>query len=64
MKTQQVTRKELYDLVWSKTLSKLTEEYAYTNEGIKKICNEFDVPLPGNGYWSKLKFNSKIKKQS
>ena len=62
MKTQQVTRKELYDLVWSKTLSKLTEEYAYTNEGIKKICKEFDVPMPGNGYWSKLKFNNKIKK--
>jgi hypothetical protein len=49
-------------LFGSPTLSKLTEEYAYTNEGIKKICNEFDVPLPGNGYWSKLKFNSKIKK--
>ena len=62
MKTQQVTRKELYDLVWSKTLAKLTEEYAYTNEGIKKICKEFDVSMPGNGYWSKLKFDSKIKK--
>jgi hypothetical protein len=62
MKTQQVTRKELYDLVWSKTLAKLTEEYAYTNEGIKKICKEFDVPMPDNGYWSKLKFDSNIQK--
>lgn len=32
MKTQQLTRQELYDLVWSKTLAKLTEEFAYTNE--------------------------------
>lgn len=62
MKTQQVTRKELYDLVWSKTLAKLTEEYAYTNEGIKKICKDFDVPMPDNGYWSKLKFDSNIQK--
>jgi hypothetical protein len=62
MKTQRVTRKDLYDLVWSKTLAKLTEEFAYTNEGIKKICKEFDVPMPDNGYWSKLKFDSNIQK--
>ena len=62
MKTQQVTRKELYDLVWSKTLSKLTEKYAYSNEGIKKICKDFDVPMPDNRYWMKLKFNPNIQK--
>lgn len=48
MKTITVTREQLYDLVWSKTLAKLTEEYAYTNEGIKKICKEFDVAVPGD----------------
>jgi hypothetical protein len=42
MKMQQLTRQELYDLVWSKTLSKLTEEYAYANDGIKKICKELE----------------------
>lgn len=62
MKIITVTREQLYDLVWSKTLAKLTEEYAYTNEGIKKICKEFDVPMPENGYWSKLKFDSNIQK--
>ncbi len=62
MKTITVTREQLYDLVWSKTLAKLTEEFAYTNEGIKKICKEFDVPMPDNGYWSKLKFDSNIQK--
>jgi hypothetical protein len=62
MKTQQLTRQELYNLVWSKTLSKLTEEYSYTNEGIKKICKDFDVPMPDNRYWMKLKFNPNIQK--
>ncbi len=62
MKAITVKREQLYDLVWSKTLAKLTEEYAYTNEGIKKICKEFDVPMPDNGYWSKLKFDSNIQK--
>ena len=59
MKAITVTREQLYDLVWSKTLAKLTEEYAYTNDGIKKICKEFDVPMHDNGYWSKLKFDNK-----
>ena len=63
METIELTRKELYDIVWSTTLSKLTEQYAYTNDGIKKICKQFEVPMPDGSYWSKLKFNKKFKKE-
>lgn len=63
MKTIELTRKELYDIVWSTTLSKLTQEYAYSNDGIKKICKQFDIPMPDGSYWSKLKFNKKFKKE-
>ena len=63
METFEFTRKELYDIVWSTTLSKLTEQYAYTNDGIKKICNQFDIPMPDGSYWSKLKFNKQFKKE-
>lgn len=62
METIELTRKELYDLVWSTTLSKLTKEFAYSNEGIKKICKQFEIPMPDGSYWSKLKFNKKFKK--
>jgi len=62
METIEITRKELYDIVWSTTLSKLTQQYAYTNDGIKKICKQFEVPMPDGSYWSKLKFNKKFKK--
>jgi len=62
METIGLTRKELYDIVWSTTLSKLTQQYAYTNDGIKKICKQFEVPMPDGSYWSKLKFNKKFKK--
>ena len=57
METKEISRKELYDLVWSTPLSKITLQYAYTNDGIKKICKQYDVPMPQNGYWLKLKFN-------
>ena len=63
METIGLTRKELYDIVWSTTLSKLTQQYAYTNDGIKKICKQFEVPMPDGSYWSKLKFNKKFKKE-
>jgi hypothetical protein len=58
-----ITRQELYDIVWSTTLSKLTLQYAYTNDGIKKICKQFEIPMPDGSYWSKLKFNKKFKKE-
>lgn len=63
MKTIQFTRKELYDIVWSTTLYKLTQQYAYSNDGIKKICKQFEIPMPHSSYWSKLKFNKKFKKE-
>ena len=63
MRTTEFTREELYDIVWSTALSKLIEQYAYTNDGIKKICNQFDIPMPDGSYWSKLKFNKQFKKE-
>lgn len=60
MTTIELTRKEVYDLVWSTTLSKLSKEYALSTEGIKKLCKEFEIPIPENGYWSKFKYNKKV----
>ena len=64
METIELTRKELYDIVWSTPLSKLTQQYAYTNDGIKKLCKQFEIPMPDSSYWSKLKFNKKFKKEN
>ena len=63
METIELTRKEVYDIVWSTTLSKLTQQYAYSNDSIKKICKRFDIPMPDSSYWSKIKFNKKFKKE-
>ncbi len=63
IETIKLTRKELYEIVWSTTLSKLTQQYAYTNDGIKKLCKQFEIPMPDGSYWSKLKFNKKFKKE-
>lgn len=62
METIELTRNELYELVWSTPVSKLTLQYALSSEGIKKICKQFEIPMPDGGYWSKLKFNKKVSK--
>lgn len=61
METIELSRKQLYDLVWSTPLSKLTQQYAISNEGFKKICKKFEIPMPQNGFWLKLKYNKKVK---
>lgn len=63
METKEVTREELYEIVWTTPLYKLAQQYALSNDGIKKICKEFDVPMPDGSYWSKLKYNKKFKKE-
>ncbi|MNX77425.1 hypothetical protein D3C86_1089660 [compost metagenome] len=60
MKTAELTRKELYDIVLSTRISKLTQQYALSNDGIKKICKQFEIPMPDGGYWMKLKFNKEV----
>ena len=62
METKELKRKELFDLVWSTPFTKLTLQYAYTNEGLKKICKEFEIPIPDRSYWAKLKFNKLVHK--
>lgn len=63
MENIELTRKELYDLVWSTPISKLSTKYALSSDGIKKVCKEFEVPIPENGYWSKLKYNKEVQKE-
>lgn len=41
----------------------MTKEFAYSNDGIKKICKQFEITKPDGSYWSKLKFNKKFKKE-
>lgn len=58
-----IFRKDLYDLVWSVPLNKLSKDFNLTVSQLKEICEKHNVPVPENGYWSKLKFNKDIQKR-
>lgn len=55
-----IKREELYDKVWEKALIKVAADYGLTDNGLKKICNKMNVPIPYNGYWAKLKYHKDV----
>ena len=56
-----LTRRELYDLVWSKPIMKLAEEFGLFNKRLAKICTRYRIPTLPSGYWAKLAAGKKIK---
>src|SRR6185312_15784039 len=51
--TKEISRKELYDLVWSKPMSALAKEYGLSDRGMAKLCIRNSIPVPPRGYWAK-----------
>lgn len=62
MKTITLTRKELYDKVWSIPMTSLAKEYNLSDNGLRKICKKHSIPLPPVGYWQKLQYDKKVYK--
>ena len=57
-----ITRKELYDLVWSEPLTTICKRFGLTDNGLRKHCKSMDIPTPPPGYWAKVKYGKKAEK--
>jgi len=55
----ELTRQQLYDLVWSKPIRDVAEEFGYSDKGMAKICNRYNVPRPQQGYWNRIQAGHK-----
>lgn len=51
--TKTITRKALYDQVWSEAMSNLAKRYGLSDVGLAKICKKHEIPRPSLGYWAK-----------
>lgn len=60
MKT--ITRKELYDKIWSMTKSKTATELNLKFSDLSKICQEHNIPSPSSRYWQLLAWGEKVEK--
>lgn len=48
------TRKEFYDLVWSKPMTKLAKDFGLSDVALHKLCRRHQIPTPPLGYGAKL----------
>ena len=56
---KEITRSDLYDLVWSQPRTALAKEFGISDVAIGKYCAAAHVPAPAPGYWARLKAGSK-----
>jgi len=50
---ERLSRKELYDLVWSEPLKTLCSRFGISDVALKKTCARSKIPTPERGYWAK-----------
>jgi hypothetical protein len=50
---ERLSRKELYDLVWSEPLKTLCSRSGISDVALKKTCARAEIPAPQRGYWAK-----------
>ena len=55
-----LTRKELYDLVWTEPLSRLAKKYKISDNGLRKICKRMNIPIPAMGHWQKIQYGKQV----
>lgn len=58
--SKEFTRKELYNLVWEKPLVQLAKDFGLSDNGLRKICKKYDIPLPKMGHWQKVQHGKKV----
>jgi len=58
----ELTRKELYNLVWSEPMTTLCKRFGLSDNGLRKHCKAMNIPMPQIGYWSKINAGQKLAK--
>lgn len=57
-----LSKKELYELAWSKPMTTLAKEYGFSDGGFAKICRRNQIPIPPRGYWAKKAAAARVSK--
>ena len=58
----ELTRKQIYDMMWTDGVGKTEKALGLKQVELKAICDKFDIPRPSSGYWSALKFGKPAQK--
>jgi hypothetical protein len=53
-RVHRISRRDLYELVWSEPTTTLAERFGISDVGLAKVCRRSDIPAPPRGYWAKI----------
>jgi len=56
----EITRKELYKMIWKEPVTKVAEKMGVPAPILRKYCHLLNIPTPSSGYWSKLQFGKPV----
>jgi hypothetical protein len=56
---RQLSRQQLYDLVWSTPMRTLAAQFGISDVGLKKTCYRAVIPTPDRGHWAKKEAGKK-----
>lgn len=54
------TRRQLYDLVWSRPTREVAADLGISDVMIGKLCKRYCIPKPPRGYWAKLAAGKRV----
>jgi hypothetical protein len=60
--TREISRRDLYDLVWQRPMCKVAPEFGLSGNGLAKLCRREGIPVPERGYWAKLAHGKRVKR--
>lgn len=55
-----LTRRQLYDLVWSQPATDLARKLRISSVAVGKACRRWNIPAPPRGYWAKLRHEKTV----
>lgn len=59
----EITREQLYALVWSAPATKVAQEIGISGPGLAKACRKHHIPVPERGYWARVAAGKKVTKR-
>lgn len=48
-----LSREELYNLIWAEPVSRLAKRYGLSDYQFRQLCTRLSIPMPRQGHWNK-----------
>jgi hypothetical protein len=61
MNEVKLSRKELYNLVWTESMLSLSKRFNISDVGLRKICRKMKIPTPPVGHWQRVQYTTSIR---